>query len=50
MTEKQMKKIENLEKMISSIDKKIEKLNLQKSLYQMSLESLTSQEEKEDQE
>lgn len=45
MTEKQMKKIENLKSMISSIDKKIEKLQLQRNLYLMSLENLEDSKE-----
>lgn len=45
MTEKQMKKVENLKSMISSIDKKIEKLQLQRNLYLMSLENLEDSDE-----
>lgn len=45
MTEKQMKKVENLKAMISSIDKKIEKLQLQRNLYVMSLENLEDPQE-----
>lgn len=45
MTEKQMKKVENLKSMISSIDKKIEKLQLQRNLYLLSLENLEDSDE-----
>lgn len=33
-------KIQNLQKMISNIEKKIEKLELQKKLYQMTLDDI----------
>lgn len=40
-----MKKVENLKSMISSIDKKIEKLQLQRNLYLLSLENLEDSDE-----